>query len=388
MDFVYLAREAWKLGDFDTARMYYQKAAYSIHGTDKSNQDTFTQEVAQFAREDPVYQRGVQLIREYIKEQNKPVLQSDMTAYVKKYYGEQQTEVLRYVLYYAEVRKDLYRRKQGRSYLLALSEAELNLVEQPATKLNKTTKASTHLALFEPNTPYQATRNTQVGSNDIAELHREATRYKTEKNWEYALVHLFKAKELTENQYYDFSQRLRLPLFLQQAGQFEAAKYELAYLLNHIDHFVALEIAGRQNIQLQKAFITNYCLEQFFDKARLIFQREKQNEKMEKCAKLTEQYKEKRIIANEKLSNARKKRVEQHREQFPRRETYSIIDSTQSKDEIIRAKPTATPQLFETENKVNTPNKQQKKQYKPIDYIIGIIGIIVIAIIWWSLFAG
>lgn len=172
---------------------------------------------------------------------------------------------------------------------------------------------------------------------------------------------------------------------MQQAGQFEAAKYELAYLLNHIDHFVALEIAGRQNIQLQKAFITNYCLEQFFDKARLIFQREKQNEKMEKCAKLTEQYKEKRIIANEKLSNARKKQVEQHREQFPRREIYSIIDSTRSKDEIIRAKPTATPQLFETENKVNTPNKQQKKQYKPIDYIIGII---VIAIIWWSLFAG
>ena len=89
MDFVYLARRAWKDGDFDAARMYYQKASYGIHGTNQANKNVFAQEVARFAGEDPLYQQGIRLIRQYIAEQNKPVLQSEMTAYVKSHFCEQ-----------------------------------------------------------------------------------------------------------------------------------------------------------------------------------------------------------------------------------------------------------------------------------------------------------
>ena len=39
MDFVELARQAWDAGDFDKARMFYQKASYGIHDTDQANKD-------------------------------------------------------------------------------------------------------------------------------------------------------------------------------------------------------------------------------------------------------------------------------------------------------------------------------------------------------------
>ena len=95
MDFVELARQAWDAGDFDKARMFYQKASYGIHDTDQANKDAFAQEVAGFAGQDPLYQKGLALIRDHIRQQGKPVLQSEMTAYVKKHWGDAQTEQLR-----------------------------------------------------------------------------------------------------------------------------------------------------------------------------------------------------------------------------------------------------------------------------------------------------
>lgn len=378
MDFVYLARRAWKDGDFDAARMYYQKASYGIHGTNQANKNVFAQEVARFAGEDPLYQQGIRLIRQYIAEQNKPVLQSEMTAYVKSHFGEQKVEELRYVLYYAEVRKDICRRKQGRSYLLALSEINLNQAALPAKKAaKKVVKASPHLSLFDPNVPYHTSNQIQIDSNDIAELNREATRYKTEKNWEYALACLFKAKELTKGQYCDILQRLRLPLFLQQAGRFEAAKYELAYLLQNTDRFVALEAEGRQNLRLQKIFLKNLYLERLFDKARLIFQREKQNESMGKCAELSKQYAEKRVEANEKLRNAEEEQLARHRTRFSDN-THQTSTQNRLRDDTICVKPTGIPHLPDTPS----PQQPKKIQKKPqqIDYVIGLC--VVVAIIW------
>lgn len=314
MDFVELARQAWAAKDYDAARMYYQKASYGIHGTEQANKDAFAQEVAEFAGEDPLYQQGLSLITQYIAQQGKPVLQSDMTAYVKQHWGHAQTELLRYVLYYAAARREIFRKKQGRSYLLACSEADLNVARLPDGTKPKTPNKR-HNALFEPNSPYQAPPDHPViRSADSAELHREATRYKGEGNWTGALACLFTAKELTHNQIEDFPRRLRLPLFLQQAGHFSAAKYELAYLLENIDHFVELETKGRRHIRLSKTFVKNHHLERLFDKARLIYQREKQTDLAETCRLLSQEYQTKRIAVSEALLAAEQKKRENRRE--------------------------------------------------------------------------
>lgn len=168
--------------------------------------------------------------------------------------------------------------------------------------------------LFKPNQPY--TPKVSVDITDIAELNRRATAAKGN-DWDTALACLFRAKELMENQYQDFPQRLRLPLFLQQAGEFEAAKYEFAYLLENLDRFVELEAVGHQDKRRYKVFVKNLCLERLYDKARVAFKREKLTDASEQCRLLSEQYQEKRIEALEKLTVARKEKIEKHRAEFP-----------------------------------------------------------------------
>ena len=379
MDFVYLAREAWKAGNFDVARMYYQKAAYGIHGTNQANKDAFTQEVAQFAGEDPVYQQGIQLIRKYVAEQNKPVLQNEMTVYVKSHFGVQQTEVLRYVLYYAEVRKDIYRQKHGRSYLLALSPDAFIHAELPNKKKREATntkkKSTPHIKLFEPNVPYHTQSAVYISSSDIAELHREATRYKTEKDWASALACLFKAKDLTHDRYEEMSRRLRLPLFLQQAGYFEAAKHELAYLLENIDNFVAIQVEGQQNLRQRKAFFKTAYLTEFFDKARLIFQREKITDKAKKCEMLFEQYTKKREAAFAALQETRRQI----------REKQKLSQHQVDRNDIIRAQPANS--LLEVPIEHSTTRTRGKKQSHQNSGCTNIIaGFIVVVIFLYFIF--
>ena len=380
MDFVELARQAWDAGDFDKARMFYQKASYGIHDTDQANKDAFAQEVAGFAGQDPLYQKGLALIRDHIRQQGKPVLQSEMTAYVKKHWGDAQTEQLRYVLYYAEVRKEICRKKQGRSYLLALSEADLVVARLPKVEQKK---SSLHTKLFEPNQPYQPpTDAPYIHSADIAELYRDATRYKDEGNWLAALACLFKAKQLTEKELQDFPQRLRLPLFLQQAGHFEAAKYEFIYLLEQMDNFVALEVAGRLNLRQQKSFVKNHNLELLFDKACLIFQREKDLERAERCRKLSEQYKEKRIAANEALKAARQKRIRAHREEYHSASPPNVSTAQQEifHHDTIRAQPTQTRPFYDaTPEPVVSAKKKDEKGC--LNTAIGLV--VVVLILFW-----
>lgn len=383
MDFVNLAREAWEQRDFDLARIYYQKAAYGIHGTDGANKAAFAHEVAQFAGEDPLYQQGIDLIRQYIaQKQGEPVLQSEMTAFVKKQWGEGQAEQLRYVLYYAEIRKEIFRKKQGRSYLLSLSEDGLTQITHSKAPKAKNTK---HTKLFEPNQPYPADKISPVYSTDIAELNREATRHKDEKNWPAALSCLFKAKELTANEYQDVQQRLRLPLFLQQAGFFDAAKHELQYLWEHTDHFISLEASGRQNLRLQKAFLKNLYLERLFDKARLIYQREKQTDQAAQCQALSEQYQSKRLEANEALTQAQEQKRQTHREKYPKLsdETYTP-SAIYSRDDIIRAQPTENPSQEPITSFQEIQNSSSEKQKDLINTIIGLV--IVLAIVYWIFF--
>lgn len=113
--FLEKARQAWKQGDYDTARTCYQKLAYGSVGT-----DTYTQEIAAFAAEDPLSQHILSVITQIILQQEKPILQSEITKAVKEQYGDKAAELVRYATYFAEVRGELHREKKGRSYLLYL----------------------------------------------------------------------------------------------------------------------------------------------------------------------------------------------------------------------------------------------------------------------------
>lgn len=112
-DMLQRARDAWKSGDFDTARATYQKMAYANIAP--------TQEIAQFAGDDPLYQGVLSIIIQNLEERE-PILQSEFTSKVKQVYGEQAANLVRYVTYFAEVRGELIREKKGRSYNLYLPE--------------------------------------------------------------------------------------------------------------------------------------------------------------------------------------------------------------------------------------------------------------------------
>lgn len=52
--------------------------------------------------------------------EKEPLLQSKLTNIVKQDHGERGAELLRYVLYYADYRGEIIRKKAGRSYILEL----------------------------------------------------------------------------------------------------------------------------------------------------------------------------------------------------------------------------------------------------------------------------
>ena len=186
----------------------------------------------------------------------------------------------------------------------------------------------------------------------------------------------------TEKELQDFPQRLRLPLFLQQAGHFEAAKYEFIYLLEQMDNFVALEVAGRQNLRQQKSFVKNHNLELLFDKACLIFQREKDLERAERCRKLSEQYKEKRIAANEALKAARQKRIRAHREEYHSASPPNVSTAQQEifHHDTIRAQPTQTRPFYDaTPEPVVSAKKKDEKGC--LNTAIGLV--VVVLILFW-----
>lgn len=131
------ARAAWQVGDYDTARIWYQKCGYLDLGV-----KNYVEEIAAFAAEDPVSQEILAVIKSMIIERKEPILQSEITKYVKNRFGEKAAELVRYTTYFAEVRGELHREKKGRSYLLYLIHEQErlgvnNMIEkiQPIEKL-------------------------------------------------------------------------------------------------------------------------------------------------------------------------------------------------------------------------------------------------------------
>lgn len=135
-EFVRLARRADKRGDIDDARILYQKAAYGFGSLEPEQIDALRAEVAAFALRDPLYRKGVDLIRDYVAV-HPGALQSEL--------GRQtgaNREVFNYLVYYAEANGEIKRVRQGRSYRLYLPEQDLPVPgKKQRPRRNRPTKA-------------------------------------------------------------------------------------------------------------------------------------------------------------------------------------------------------------------------------------------------------
>ncbi|MFH1537410.1 MAG: zinc ribbon domain-containing protein [bacterium] len=116
------AREGLKRGDFDLARMLYQKCEWSwknVVKLDPSYQndlDRIQKEYSEFAKTDPLYIKLLALIKDVAS--NKPgILQTEMYSELPDYNKSD----ISYVLFFAEKHKQIIRHKKGRTYQLELS---------------------------------------------------------------------------------------------------------------------------------------------------------------------------------------------------------------------------------------------------------------------------
>ena len=136
---------------------------------------------------------------------------------------------------------------------------------------------------------------------------------------------------------------------------------------------------------MRNGFLKNLYLERLFDKARLIYQREKQADQAAQCQALSEQYQTKRLEANEALTQAREQKRQTHRETYPKLsdETYTP-SAIYSRDDIIRAQPTENLSQEPITSFQEIQNSSSEKQKDLINTIIGLV--IVLAIVYWIFF--
>lgn len=107
---------ARRAGDYDFARLWLQRFAYTITGNEYVSQeirDRFKRAMTCFAKEDPLYREVIDAVK-LVVEKQPGILQSK--TYPLLPHIEQET--IRYVLYFAHELGDITRRKKGRSYEL------------------------------------------------------------------------------------------------------------------------------------------------------------------------------------------------------------------------------------------------------------------------------
>lgn len=169
------------------------------------------------------------------------------------------------------------------------------------------------LEKLKPNKAFTVEESQLPNNWEIASLNRQATAFKEEKQWHQALLCLYQARRVADKNREPvmIATLLRLPLFLQQAGYLEAAKYEISYLLKNMDKFIKREIKGLDCPELQLIFYREVYCEQIYSKASLIFKRAKEAETADFFKNLSEIHKKQRINAFEILMLERKKLREQ-----------------------------------------------------------------------------
>lgn len=110
--------EAYERQSFDEMRRFLQQVAYGMvgKGVSQEDKDEFKKIMTFFANRDPLYKEMIVKLIPIIAKQE-GILQSKIYPYLPEY----DTEVIRYVLYFAHELGDVKRVKKGRSYELYTS---------------------------------------------------------------------------------------------------------------------------------------------------------------------------------------------------------------------------------------------------------------------------
>ncbi|WKS99773.1 hypothetical protein NYR30_00295 [Gallibacterium salpingitidis] len=137
------------------------------------------------------------------------------------------------------------------------------------------------LELFSSDLQYHPLEEdfSKILTDDDYNLAKLATTYKKAGDWNGALVCLYELKDrlyqIEDTDYFQVG--LRLALYLQSAGKFEEAKFELDRLLNDIDTIVNLKLSNYLYPDMKNlAFASSKSALLFalFDTARKIYQKE------------------------------------------------------------------------------------------------------------------
>ncbi|MGX2947369.1 hypothetical protein [Frederiksenia canicola] len=154
----------------------------------------------------------------------------------------------------------------------------------------------TDATYFESNQQYHPTNAdvSKVICEDQYQIERLATQYKNLGDWDGALacLHYIKTELEQMGDPHYFGIALRLALYLQAAGRFEEAKFELQSLFDEVDNVVEFKVGHHR----EKSYFEHYIewaryleFHRIFDTARKIYKREKLNAEaadFEKKAKL------------------------------------------------------------------------------------------------------
>lgn len=114
-------KKAWHEGDYDFARTWLQKLAYSIASMNAPQvvHDKFKMLMVAFTRDDPLYADVMRVALPVIAA--KPgIVQSTLSKQFPQFDAEQ----FRYAMYYSEIIGDVVRVKKGRSYALTIPSKE------------------------------------------------------------------------------------------------------------------------------------------------------------------------------------------------------------------------------------------------------------------------
>lgn len=159
--------------------------------------------------------------------------------------------------------------------------------------------------------------NKNPTNEKIAALHREATTHK-DVNW-LAAVECLKEAAALMRQYpsnYVLDRWTRLPVFMQQAGQFDEAMQEFERLLSEVETRVRQECLESASVA-QVEHLVNLNYEKIYDKMRMVCKRQKLPSAAAEYALLSDQYgervKELRII----VDRERKEKLDKKNTLYP-----------------------------------------------------------------------
>lgn len=147
----------------------------------------------------------------------------------------------------------------------------------------------------------------------IAELGREATRYKSEKNIDAAILCLEQMWELIHHSKAYWAKTLiRLPMYLQYAGRFPEAEKRFEELLALAS--IAAKESGKDHDlpELHIHFAESHFLYDVYDAMRIAYKKEKLIEQSNKYRMLAQDYSVSTRHFSEKIEAARFKQLEKH----------------------------------------------------------------------------